>query len=124
MLNTLKKLLARPSESDKDPQPPPHDVIPICFQWGNDCLFQKSVPAQMVPRQGDTVTILSQHLSLEGTASNVRWVLMDAPPAWDCLTDEYGPGSYGRGRAKVYLTLTDAHMPTHVQAASLRQDQC
>lgn len=101
----LGRILTRPRKKETE-EPPPHDVIPVQFRWSEGCLFHRSMPAQAVPRQGDSAKIRSKHLRLDSVVENVEWLIMDGDPPWEYIRDEKGTGTYGRARIKAYVTLS------------------
>jgi len=111
-MDLIGKLLGRPGRDGEDPPPAPHDVIAVRFEWSDRCFAQKSMPAQAVPRQGDTVTILSEHLNIEGDVRRVRWVITDGEPNWEYIPRrDGGKATSTRARVRAVVELADARHP-------------
>ncbi len=89
-----------------------HDVTVVRFEWDRNCMFQKTLPASMIPRQGDRVRILSSLLVLEGTAAQVLWIIFDGDePDAEYFRNEDKRGSYARAKARVTIRLQDTTNP-------------
>lgn len=111
MMELIWRLMGQPRD-EREPPEPPHDVIAVRFEWSGNCCMQKSMPAQTVPRKGDTVTILTEHLVIEGEVERVRWVITDGEPNWEYIPGRAGrKGTFGRARAKAFVELADTRHP-------------
>ena len=111
MIGRLLSAIVGRAPEEQAPEPP-ETVIPVRFQWrshdGNTCFVQKSMHPGMVSRKGDRAHILCMNLNLEGRVAEVRWTVFDqAEPGWEPVTDEEGPSSYTRARARVRLTMEE-----------------
>ncbi len=71
-MNLLNRLLGKPEPREEHHAP--EGVAIARFQWDENCFIQQSLRVDQLPRERETVTVLTKHASIEGTVAKVRRV--------------------------------------------------
>ena len=112
-MNLLNRMLGKPEPREEHHTP--EGVAIARFQWDEDCFIQQSLRVDQLPREGETVTVLTQYASIEGTVTKVRRVYTETEPSPEYLTGERtgDKGTFFRSRlSRAIITLQDVRMPS------------